>query len=87
MDGHKQIVVIAQDRKAEALRMASGLTLLDDVVRVFVVGQLDNDEETVSQLEALEFAEVPIANVTVGDAQAMDSLVDTIMASQVVYIL
>ena len=35
MDKQKQIVVIAHERKAEALRMASGLTLLDDVVRVF----------------------------------------------------
>jgi hypothetical protein len=87
MDKQKQIVVIAHERKAEALRMASGLTLLDDVVRVFVVGRLDDDAETVSQLDVLEFAEVPIANVSVDDAQAMSGLVDAIAASQAVYVL
>lgn len=87
MHAQKQIIVIAQQRKTEALRMASGLTLLDDAVKVFVVGRLEDDAETATQLEALEFAEVPVAHVTAHDAQAMASLVDAIRGSQAVYIL
>ena len=87
MHAQKQIIVIAQQRKTEALRMASGLTLLDDAVKVFVVGRLEDDAETATQLEALEFAEVPVAHVTAHDTQAMASLVDAIRGSQAVYIL
>jgi len=57
----KNILVIARDDKVEALRMATGLTLLDDAVRVAVIGDLDEGAEEVQlQLEALEFADVPI---------------------------
>ncbi|MBI1424608.1 MAG: hypothetical protein GC149_14270 [Gammaproteobacteria bacterium] len=83
----KNIVVIARVKKAEALRMAGGLTLLDDVVRVFVVGELNDDAETAEQLEALEFAEVPIVSVAVDDRDSMDALASTIAGSQVVYIV
>ena len=83
----KNIVVVARVKKAEALRMAGGLTLLDDVVRVFVIGELNNDAETAEQLEALEFAEVPIVNVDVDDNHSMDVLASTIAVSQVVYIV
>jgi hypothetical protein len=83
----KHIIVIAQARKTEALRMACGLTLLDDTVHVFVVDQLDDDAETQEQLDALEFAEVPIATVAVNDVQAMDDLANAIAGSQAVYIL
>lgn len=34
----KRIAVLARDRQSEALRMSLGLTLLDDVVDVFVLG-------------------------------------------------
>jgi hypothetical protein len=57
----KNILVVARDDKVEALRMATGLTLLDDAVRVAVIGELDENADDVQlQLEALEFADVPI---------------------------
>lgn len=57
----RNVLVIANANKTEALRMATGLTLLDDNVRVTVLGKLDEDEGTRSQLDALEFADVPVA--------------------------
>jgi hypothetical protein len=57
----KQILVVARDDKVEALRMATGLTLLDDAVRVAVLGDLDETADDVQlQLESLEFADVPV---------------------------
>lgn len=63
-EGTKNVLVIAQNNKSEALRMASGLTLLDDVVNVTVLGMLDQSEEVQIQLESLDFAEVPVSYVT-----------------------
>lgn len=60
-DSVKNVLVIAQNSKVEALRMASGLTLLDDEVRVAVVGDMEQTEEVQIQLESLEFAEVPVS--------------------------
>lgn len=73
----KNILVIARDDKPEALRMATGLTLLDDIVRVAVIGDLDESAEEVRlQLEALEFADVPIRRLDPvnGDCQALADL-------------
>lgn len=73
----KNILVIARDDKPEALRMATGLTLLDDIVRVAVIGDLDESAEEVQlQLEALEFADVPIRRLDPvnGDCQALADL-------------
>jgi len=60
-DESKKILVVAKEDKVEALRMATGLTLLDDAVEIAVLGELDESgEEVQMQLEALDFAEVPI---------------------------
>jgi len=57
----KNILMLAQHNKTEALRMASGLTLLDDTVQVMVWGPLDEkDAEVQLQLESLDFADVPV---------------------------
>lgn len=84
---HKTILVIAQHDKTEALRMASGLTLLDDLVRVAALGGLDDDPETALQLEALEFAEVPVDSVDAGSDAGMGQLADAILAADAVYII
>jgi len=64
----KNILMLAQYNKTEALRMASGLTLLDDTVQVMVLGPLDEkDAEVQLQLESLEFADVPVERL---DSQA-----------------
>lgn len=56
----KSILVIARCNKVEALRVAAGLTLLDDAVRIAVLGGLDETPAVREQLEVLEFAEVPL---------------------------
>jgi len=84
---NKTVLLIAQDDKPEALRMASGLTLLDDKVVVDVLGRLDDDEETALQLEALEFAEVPISRIELSAPGDIDRLAGDILSADVVYIV
>lgn len=50
----KRIAVLVRDRKHEALRMAVGLTLADDEVNVFIMGNsLEVDEAIGLSLETL----------------------------------
>jgi hypothetical protein len=56
----KNILVIARHDKVEALRIAAGLTLLDDSVTVAVLGDLEDTPAILEQRELLEFAEVPL---------------------------
>ncbi len=86
-ENNKTVLLIAQDDKPEALRMASGLTLLDDKVAVDVLGRLDDDEETALQLEALEFAEVPISSIELSTPGDIDRLAEDILSADVVYII
>lgn len=86
-DDKKVILVIARQDKVEALRMASGLTLLDDLVLVDVLGELADDDETALQLEALEFAEVPVTNVDPVSEVGLERLADDILRSDVVYLI
>jgi hypothetical protein len=53
MGDTKRIAMIVRDRQGEALRVAGGLTLVDDIVEVFVLdGQLDaGDPEVARPLE------------------------------------
>lgn len=58
----KKIAVLARDRQEEALRMSIGLTLLDDVIDVYVLDRAlaDNDKnalnvETMNDLEMKAF--------------------------------
>jgi len=86
-ENNRTVLLIAQDDKPEALRMASGLTLLDDRVIVDVLGCLDDDEETALQLEALEFAEVPISSIELSTPGAIDRLAGDILSADVVFIV
>lgn len=81
----KNVLMIARHKKIEALRMASGLTLLDDVIRVAVIGDLDReDPEVEMQMDSLDFAEVPVVNIDTGTA---DVLARLMVESDVVYVL
>lgn len=85
MSDTKKILVVARDRKTEALRMATGLTLLDDAVTVAAWGELDRgDEEVEMQLEALEFSDVPVTELL---ADAASELAGLIHQSDTVYIV
>lgn len=81
MTNHKQILMVAFDKKIEALRMASGLTLLDDAVRIVAWGGLPDGAEVDEQMEALEFADVPVTRLA-GD---LEGLAHQILDSDVVY--
>ncbi|MBI5196364.1 MAG: hypothetical protein HZA10_08580 [Nitrospirae bacterium] len=50
----KKIAVLVRDRKAEALRMSVGLTLADDEVHVYIMGDKIEPTEDISlNLETL----------------------------------
>lgn len=84
----KTVLVIAWHNKPEALRMASGLTLLDDEVCIAALGGLDaGDADTSLQLEALEFAEVPVEDVDPGTDAGIDRLADAIIRADAVYVI
>ncbi|MDA3835661.1 MAG: hypothetical protein PF495_19995 [Spirochaetales bacterium] len=82
----KNILMIARHKKIEALRMASGLTLLDDEVSVLVEGELENSEAADEQLEALEYSDVPVTRLENADNQA-DVMATAISKADVVYVL
>ncbi|HEY9148874.1 MAG TPA: hypothetical protein VIQ22_07665 [Gammaproteobacteria bacterium] len=84
-DETKNVLMVARNKKVEALRMATGLTLLDDVIRVAVVGELDrNDPDVELQLESLDFADVPVVDV---DAGKPAEFAEMIVNSDVVYVV
>jgi hypothetical protein len=83
----KQILVVARDDKPEALRMATGLTLLDDAVRVAVVGALDEaDPEVGAQIEALDFADVAVERFG-EDSKGQHALAELVANSDAVVLL
>ena len=60
MKNRKNILVIAKYNQPEALRVAVGLTLLDDAVKVDVLEGLADTPQVAAQMEMLEFADIPI---------------------------
>jgi hypothetical protein len=84
MADQKRILVMAVHKPAEALRMAAGLTLLDDAVMVASWGKLPVSADVAEQMEALEFSEVPVAELDpAGDAVAV--LARQILDNDLVY--
>lgn len=83
----KNVLVVAQHNKIEALRMASGLTLLDDAIRVVVLGALENSDEATLQLESLEFAEVPISYIDQAVESDVKRLAGDIVQADAVFIV
>jgi hypothetical protein len=83
----KNILMIARDKKIEALRMASGLTLLDDKVSVLVLGKLEDSAAANEQLEALEFSDVPVTTQLGNSAEQFQAMALAISLADVVYIL
>jgi hypothetical protein len=84
MADQKRILMVAVQKPVEALRMASGLTLLDDAVSIAAWGRLPEGAEAAEQMEALEFAEVPVAELDPA-ADALAALASRIIDSDVVY--
>lgn len=84
MADQKHILMVAVQKPAEALRMASGLTLLDDAVSIATWGRLPEGAEVAEQMEALEFAEVPMVELNPA-ADAIAALARQILDNDVVY--
>lgn len=84
MADKKSILVVAVRKPGEALRMASGLTLLDDAVTIATWGKLPESADVAEQLEALEFAEVPMVELDPA-SDALAVLAQQIVGSDVVY--
>lgn len=83
----KNVLVVAQHNKTEALRMASGLTLLDDAIKVVVLGALEDSGEAALQLESLEFAEVPVSYIDQTVESDIKRLADDIVQADAVFIV
>jgi len=83
MTGSKRILMVPMNKAVEALRMASGLTLLDDQVAIALLDALPTGPDTDEQLEALEFADVPIEDLH----QDLDGLAQRIIDSDVVFVV
>jgi hypothetical protein len=82
----KNILMIARHNKIEALRMATGLTLLDDMVHVLICGALEESAEAEEQLEALDFSDVPITRIN-SEQEVADAMAGAILKADMVYIL
>jgi hypothetical protein len=77
----KRILMVPIDKQVEALRMASGLTLLDDAVAIAAWDALPAGPEVDEQMEALEFADVPMDRLD----RDIDQLAQRIINSDVVF--
>jgi len=84
MADQKHILMVAMQKQVEALRMASGLTLLDDVVAITSWGKLPESADIAEQMEALEFVEVPVVELDPAN-DAIMVLSRQIIGSDVVY--
>lgn len=82
----KNILVVAMNNKVEALRVAVGLVLLGDSVKVDVRGKLDNSPEILTQLEVMEFADVP-HELLEDHAAMIEKLAHDLVGSDVVYVI
>ena len=82
----KNILVIARHTKAEALRVAAGLTLLSDPVRVAVMGTLEDTPAVAEQRELLDFAEVPCEEFA-DPAAGRSALAGALRQADVVYVI
>lgn len=60
----KRIAVIIRKRQSEALRMSVGLTVLDDLVEIFIVEPLGDDPKTIRELEGAMELGLKIYSIT-----------------------
>lgn len=81
----KQILVVALEKRCEALRMAAGLTLLDDAVQVALCGEAGAEAE--EHLEALDFADVPVNRLDIGSDEGMRELARGFLKADAVYVV
>lgn len=83
---NKNILVIAKNNKVEALRVAAGLTLLSDPVKLDVLHKLDDNPQIQEQLEVLDFAEVPY-QILDDQEEMIDKLAQDLIKANAVYVI
>lgn len=83
----KDILVIAVKDKKEALRVANGLSILHHVKVLVIDGLNRDDPKVLEQLEAAEFAEIPIFEVQTRDKNYGKVVADLILQSEEVFII
>ncbi len=83
----KQVLVIAKYHQSEALRVAAGLTLLNDSIKVDVIGKLDDSPDVSEQKEVLDFAEVPCEIVEMDNDAQLVRIAQDLMAADVAFLL
>ncbi len=65
----QKIAVVVRDRQSEALRMALGLTLMDDTVNVFLLGKtFDLSEGDAANKELMEEMDIAFFTDDAGNA-------------------
>lgn len=81
----KKIAVLSRERQTEALRMAVGLTLMDDVVDLYVLDRmLEDTDQNRLNLETMEMMDMGLytnfpgnANMTVlSNREVAEKLID-----------
>ncbi len=74
----KRVAIVTRDRQDEALRMAVGLTLMDDSIDVFVLDRkLANSENNRLNIETMELMEMKVfTNSAENEAMAYHSTED-----------
>lgn len=82
----KNILVVAKNNKAEALRVAIGLVLLSDIVKVVVIGELDDTPAIATQREVMDFADVPCELLPDGADQSI-RLAAAMAGANAVYVI
>lgn len=82
----RNILVVAKNNKTEALRVAVGLVLLSDIVKVVVLGGLEDTPAITEQREVMEFADVECELLEDATVQA-PRLAHAITAADVVYVI
>ena len=65
----KKTAVVVRDRQSEALRMAIGLTLMDDAIDIFLLNrQLEQSEHTSMSIDVIHEMEMDIySNIEQGE--------------------
>jgi len=82
----KNILVIVKNNKVEALRVAVGLVLLSDQVKVDVLDKLEDSPQVQEQLDVLNFADVPY-EILEDRCSMIDKLAQDLVSSNVVYVI
>jgi len=65
----KKIAVVVRDRQSEALRMAIGIILLDDIIEIYVLDrEIEQSEQNILYLETIQDFEIQaFSNVKAND--------------------